>query len=128
MSYLWRLQTVGNSFSGMEARMNEVSSTAVRIGLHTPPRVSMITEDISGEQLETVHIERQRAQAAYDLIDFYNQMSKGDTARLDTMRKEGRAGRRQVAVILRRLNTVAKEVDLPSADKVHQIRMFGLEC
>ncbi|KAG5648890.1 hypothetical protein DXG03_000239 [Asterophora parasitica] len=97
-------EAVGGSFSGMEARMNQVSSTAVRIG----------------EQLETVHIERQRAQAAYDIIDFYNQLSKGDTARLDTMRKEGRAGRRQVAVILRRLNTVAKEVDLPSADKTRE--------
>ena len=72
----------------------------------------------SGDQLETVHIERQRAQAAYDLIDFYNQFSKGDTTRLDALRKEGRAGRRQVAVILRRLNTVAKEVDLPNSDKV----------
>jgi hypothetical protein len=40
------------------------------------------------------------------------------------MRKEGRAGRRQVAVILRRLNTVAKEVDLPSADKVRHTRLF----
>ncbi|KAF5387631.1 hypothetical protein D9615_000574 [Tricholomella constricta] len=97
-------EAVGGSFSGMEARMNQVSSTAVRIG----------------EQLETVHIERQRAQAAYEIIDFYNQLSKGDTARLDTMRKEGRAGRRQVAVILRRLNTVAKEVDLPTADKTRE--------
>ncbi|GLB33998.1 putative exocyst complex component Sec10 [Lyophyllum shimeji] len=97
-------EAVGGSFAGMEARMNQVSSTAVRIG----------------EQLETVHIERQRAQAAFDIIDFYNQLSKGDTARLDTMRKEGRAGRRQVAVILRRLNTVAKEVDLPSADKTRE--------
>ncbi|KAG6833946.1 hypothetical protein H0H87_007957 [Tephrocybe sp. NHM501043] len=94
-------EAVGGSFAGMEARMNTVSSTAVRIG----------------EQLETVHLERQRAQAAYDIIDFYNQLSKGDTARLDTMRKEGRAGRHQVAVILRRLNAVAKEVDLPNADK-----------
>ncbi|KAJ3518050.1 hypothetical protein NLJ89_g85 [Agrocybe chaxingu] len=94
-------ETVGNSFSGMESRMNEVSSIAVRIG----------------DQLETVHIERQRAQAAYDLIDFYNQFSKGDTNRLDALRKEGRAGRRQVAVVLRRLNTVAKEVDLPNAEK-----------
>jgi hypothetical protein len=68
--------------------------------------------------LETVHVERQRAQAAYDLIDFYNQFSKGDTSRLDALRKEGRAGRRQVAVVLRRLNTVAKEVDLPNSDKV----------
>ena len=72
----------------------------------------------TGDQLETVHVERQRAQAAYDLIDFYNQFSKGDTSRLDAMRKEGRAGRRQVAVVLRRLNTVAKEVDLPNSDKV----------
>ncbi|KAG6821543.1 hypothetical protein H0H93_000052 [Arthromyces matolae] len=97
-------EAVGGSFTGMESRMSAVSSTAVRIG----------------EQLETVHLERQRAQAAYDIIDFYNQMSKGDTARLDTMRKEGRAGRRQVAVILRRLNTVAREVDLPSADKTRE--------
>ncbi|KAF7292335.1 Exocyst complex component protein [Mycena chlorophos] len=97
-------ETVGNSFSGMESRMNEVSSTAIRIG----------------EQLETVAIERQRAQAAYDLIDFYNQFSRGDTTRLDALRKDGRAGRRQVAVLLRRLNTVAKEVDLPTADKTRE--------
>ncbi|KAJ2931598.1 hypothetical protein H1R20_g5516, partial [Candolleomyces eurysporus] len=97
-------EAVSNSFSGMESRMNVVSSTAVRIG----------------DQLETVHIERQRAQAAYDLIDFYNQFSKGDTSRLDTLRKEGRAGRRQVAVILRRLTTVAKEVDLPNSDKTRE--------
>lgn len=71
-----------------------------------------------GEQLETVHIERQRAQAAYDIIDFYNQMSKNDTSRLDTMRKDGRPGRMQVAVLLRRLSAVAKEVDLPTSDKV----------
>lgn len=74
-----------------------------------------------GEQLETVHIERQRAQAAYDIIDYYNQFSRGDTSRLDTLRKDGRQGRRQVAVLLRRLNTVAKEVDLPTADQVRQI-------
>jgi hypothetical protein len=110
----------------MESRMNEVSSTAVRIGLHSPVRACVIAERVLGEQLETVHIERQRAQAAYDIIDFYNQMSKGDTARLDTMRKEGRAGRRQVAVILRRLNTVAKEVDLPSADKVSHLCISSL--
>jgi hypothetical protein len=65
-----------------------------------------------------VHIERQRAQAAYDLINLYNHFSKGDTTHLDALRKEGRAGRRQVAVVLRRLNTVAKEVDLPHADQV----------
>jgi len=72
----------------------------------------------SGEQLESVHIERQRAQAAHDLINYYNQFSRGDTSRLDALNKEGREGRSQVAVILRRLTTVAREVDLPSADKV----------
>ena len=80
-----------------------------------------------GEQLETVHIERQRAQAAYDIIDFYNQFSRGDTTRLDSLRKEGRQGRRQVAILLRRLSTVAKEVDLPSAEKVRNAtKVYGV--
>lgn len=73
-----------------------------------------------------MHIERQRAQAAYDLINFYNQFSKGDTTRLDALRKEGRAGRQQVAVLLRRLNIVAKEVDLPSADSVCKSRLVRM--
>jgi exocyst complex component 5 len=73
----------------------------------------------SGEQLESITLERQRAQAAYDLVDYYNQFSRGDTTRLDALKKEnGREGRRQVAIVLRRLNTVAREVDLPNADKV----------
>lgn len=76
--------------------------------------------------METVHIERQRAQAAYDIIDYYNQFARGDTSRLDTLRKEGRQGRRQVAVLLRRLNTVAKEVDLPTADKVRDKTRLAL--
>ncbi|KIL70208.1 hypothetical protein M378DRAFT_117200 [Amanita muscaria Koide BX008] len=97
-------EAVNSSFSGMESRMNEVSTTAVRIG----------------EQLEMMHIERQRAQAAYDLIELYGSFAKGDTTKLDALRKEGRNGRRQVAVLLRRLSTVAKEVDLPSADKTRE--------
>ncbi|KAF8631594.1 hypothetical protein AX15_002342 [Amanita polypyramis BW_CC] len=97
-------EAVSSAFSGMESRMNQVSATAVRIG----------------EQLETVHIERQRAQVAYDLIDLYGAFTKGDTSKLDMLRKEGRNGRRQVAILLRRLNTVAKEVDLPSADRTRE--------
>lgn len=75
--------------------------------------------DRTGEQLESVHLQRQRAQAAYDLIDYYNQFSKDDTSRIDALKKEGKEGRRQVAVLLRRLSTVAKEVDLPAAEKVY---------
>ncbi|EGO02145.1 hypothetical protein SERLA73DRAFT_104486 [Serpula lacrymans var. lacrymans S7.3] len=97
-------EAVGSSFSTMESKMSEVGRTSIRIG----------------EQLESVHIERQRAQAAYDLIDYYNQFSRGDTSHLDTLKKEGREGRRQVAVILRRLTTVAREVDLPTAEKTRE--------
>lgn len=69
--------------------------------------------------MESVHVSRQRAQAAYDLIDYYNHFSRGDTTRLDNLQKDGgKEGRHQAAIILRRLSTVAKEVDLPSADKV----------
>lgn len=82
--------------------MNEVGRTAIRIG----------------EELESVHHQRQRAQAAYDLIDFYNQFSRDDIVRIDALKKEGKEGRRQVAVLLRRLSTVAREVDLPNAEKV----------
>ena len=100
--------------------MNEVGRTAIRIGVLRATLVhwSSMTQHISGEQLETVHIERQRAQAAYDLVDYYNQFSRDNTSQLDALKKEGREGRRQVAIVLRRLNTVAREVDLPSADKV----------
>ncbi|KIK92287.1 hypothetical protein PAXRUDRAFT_830083 [Paxillus rubicundulus Ve08.2h10] len=95
---------VGSSFATMESKLNEVGRTAIRIG----------------EELESVHIGRQRAQAARDLIDYYNQFSRGDTTRLDALKKEGKEGRRQVAVILRRLTNVAREVDLPIADKTRE--------
>ncbi|KAI0346802.1 exocyst complex component Sec10 [Trametopsis cervina] len=97
-------EAVGQSFSGMETKMNEVGRTAIRVG----------------EELESVHQQRQRAQAAYDLIDFYIQFSRDDTSRLDALKKEGKEGRRQVAVLLRRLGSVAKEVDLPNSEKTRE--------
>ncbi|KAH9894425.1 exocyst complex protein [Cubamyces lactineus] len=97
-------EAVGQSFSGMETKMNEVGRTAIRIG----------------EQMESVHQQRQRAQAAYDLIDYYGQFAKDDTTRIDALKKEGKEGRRKVAVLLRRLATVAKEVDLPLSDKTRE--------
>jgi hypothetical protein len=75
----------------------------------------------AGEQLESIHISRQRAQAAHDLIDYFFLFTKNDTTKLDETRKEGRDGRQQVAVILRRLKLVASEVDIPSAEKVRHI-------
>lgn len=72
-----------------------------------------------GEQLEAVHSSRQRAQTAHDLLDYYIQFSRDDTTRLDALKKDGgKEGRERVAVILRRLSTMAKEVDIPVAEKV----------
>jgi hypothetical protein len=97
-------EAVGSSFASMESRMSEVGRTAGRIG----------------EQLESVHLQRERAQAAYDLIDYYTQFSRDDTSRIDSLKKEGKDGRRQVAVLLRRLATLVKEIDLPTADKTRE--------
>ena len=66
-----------------------------------------------------MHSSRQRAQAAHDLIDYYIQFSRNDTTRLDILRKEsGKEGRMKLAVLLRRMNTAAKEVDIPIAEQV----------
>lgn len=74
---------------------------------------------IAGEQLEAVHVQRQRAQAAHDLIHYYIQFSRNDTSDLDVLRKErGKEGRRELATVLRRLSAVAKEVDITSAEQV----------
>ncbi|KAH7343989.1 exocyst complex component Sec10 [Rhizoctonia solani] len=99
-------EAVGRSFAAMESRITEVGRSAIRIG----------------EQLESVHLGRQRAQAAYDLFDHYNRLSRGDTSSLETLKKEtkSREGTRQVAIILRRLNIVAKEVDVPGADTTRE--------
>lgn len=103
----------------METKMNEVGRTAVRIGVPLNATWETSTTDFQqGEQLESVHQHRERAKAAYDLIDYYNQFSRDDISQLDSLKKEGKEGRRQVAVILRRLVIVAKEVDLPYAEKV----------
>ena len=69
--------------------------------------------------MESVHVQRQRAQVAHDLINYYVSFSRGDTSALDTLRKErGKEGRRELATILRRLSVVAREVDLPTAEQV----------
>ncbi|KZO98067.1 exocyst complex protein [Calocera viscosa TUFC12733] len=100
-------ESVGKSFSSMETKIGEVGRTAIRIG----------------EQLESIHQSRQRAQAAYDLIDYYNQFAKGDVTKLEALRKERgkeREGREKVAIICRRLSALAKEVDVSGAEKTRE--------
>lgn len=81
---------------------------------------------LSGEQLESVHMQRERAEASRDLVDHYMQFSRADMEQLDLLRKQrGKEGKRRLAILLRRLSVVAKEVDLPSADEVcHSIYVW----
>ncbi|KAG8747424.1 Exocyst complex component 5 [Ceratobasidium sp. 414] len=113
-------EAVGKSFTSMESKITEVGRSAIRIGKSSvAPFVCRSSTWVAiGEQLESVHVARQRAQAAYDLFHHYNQLSRGDTSSLEELKKEGknREGTRQVAIILRRLNVVAKEVEVPGAD------------
>ncbi|PVG00485.1 exocyst complex component Sec10 [Serendipita vermifera] len=98
-------EEVSKSFTGMESKMSEVGRTAIRIG----------------EQLESVHASRLRAQAAHDLIDYYIQFSRNDVTKIDVLRKEsGKEGRMKLAILLRRLNTAAKEVDIPVAEQTKE--------
>lgn len=103
----------------MESRISEVGRTAIRIGMSHPTISNLNNVFASGEQLESVHASRLRAQAAHDIIDTYIQFSRNDVTRLETMRKEGgKEGRMKVSILLRRLNTTAKEVDIPIAEQV----------
>jgi hypothetical protein len=78
-----------------------------------------LTDRLLGEQLESVHASRLRAQTAHDLIDYYIQFSRDDVTKIDVLRKEsGKEGRMKLAVLLRRLHTAAKEVDIPIAEQV----------
>ncbi|KAG8883446.1 Exocyst complex component 5 [Tulasnella sp. 331] len=114
-------ESVGKSFNGMESKITEVGRTAVRIGLCFLVEYGFANEEPNanrlGEQLESVHLARQRAQAAHDIVSYWNQFSRGDTSKIEALRKEGREGRQAVAVLLRRLNTVAKDLDVAGADK-----------
>jgi hypothetical protein len=115
-----QLKEVSKSFAGMESKISEVGRTAIRIGTLSrgSHRSAYSPESFKGEQLESVHSSRQRAQAAHDLIDYYIQFSRNDVTKLDILRKEsGKEGRMKLAVLLRRMNTAAKEVDIPIAEQ-----------
>ncbi|KAG0145204.1 hypothetical protein CROQUDRAFT_659005 [Cronartium quercuum f. sp. fusiforme G11] len=89
------LESVSRQFSGLDAKITEVGKTAIRIG----------------EQLEAIDRVRSRASDAHDIILYYNEFARGDTTRLEALRKEGKQGRATVALVIRRLLAVAKEVE-----------------
>ncbi|ORX45540.1 exocyst complex component Sec10 [Hesseltinella vesiculosa] len=87
---------VYRSFDGLELRISDVGKTAVRIG----------------EQLETLDRQRSRAAESRDVIEYFMEFQDGHTDRLDILRYEsGEEGQLKAAVIAKRLNAVAKNVD-----------------
>ncbi|WFD39608.1 Exocyst complex component 5 [Malassezia japonica] len=85
------------SFAQLQERISDVGRTAIRIG----------------EQLESLDRQRTRASETHDLIEYYYMFARGDTTRLDKLRKEGgREGRLKAAMIARRLAVISREVDI----------------
>lgn len=86
---------VYRSYDSLESRIGEVGKTAIRIG----------------EQLETIDKERSKASESRDIIEYFMEFQDGNTERLDALRQGGEEGQLKTAIISRRLNAVAKEVD-----------------
>lgn len=89
------LNNVTHEFSDLNSNITDVAKTAIRIG----------------EQLESLDRVRCRAVEAHDIILYYNEFARGETTRLEALRKQGKEGRAKVAVIARRLLAVAKDVE-----------------
>lgn len=97
--------SASTSFTSLESRFSEVGRTAMHIG----------------EQLQTIDKMRTRAAEAHDLIEYYYQFARGDTSRLERLRKEGgREGRLKTAIIARRLSAIAREVDIKGAEQTRE--------
>ncbi|KAG2203235.1 hypothetical protein INT46_000425 [Mucor plumbeus] len=86
---------VYRSYDSLEGRIGDVGKTAIRIG----------------EQLETIDKERSKASESRDIIEYFMEFQDGSSERLDTLRQSGEEGQLKTAIIGRRLNAVAKEVD-----------------
>ncbi|CAB4489655.1 exocyst complex component Sec10 [Rhizophagus irregularis] len=94
-------EDVVNSFETLETRINEVGNTAIRIG----------------EQLETIDKQRSRASESKELIEYFMAFNRGDISQLEYLRTQnGKEGQFKAATISRRLNAIAKEVDIPGGE------------
>ncbi|KAG1116736.1 hypothetical protein G6F42_013621 [Rhizopus arrhizus] len=93
---------VYRSYDSLESRIGDVGKTAIRIG----------------EQLETIDKERSKASESRDIIEYFMEFQDGNTERLDTLRQGGEEGQLKTAIIARRLNAVAKDVDNDADAKV----------
>nr|CAG8570941.1 11534_t:CDS:10 [Entrophospora candida] len=98
-------EDVVHSFESLETRINEVGNTAIRIG----------------EQLEIIDKQRLRASESKDLIEYFMAFNRGDIEKLENLRTYGgKDGQLKAAVIARRLNAIAKDVDIPGAEAARE--------
>ena len=108
-----------------------------------------------GEQLETIDKQKTRAAETKDLIQYFLEFNKGIFTRLDTLRQSepdggykvwwvsnilnrwrnvqsthhnyiNNMGLNQAAIIARRLNTIAKEVDIADTEAVSLMLIYTL--
>ncbi|KAG0169430.1 Exocyst complex component 5 [Apophysomyces sp. BC1034] len=86
---------VYRSYDSLEGRIGDVGKTAIRIG----------------EQLETIDKQRSKASESRDIIEYFMEFQEGSSERLEMLRQGGDEGQLKAAIIGRRLNAVAKEVD-----------------
>ncbi|TIA77982.1 hypothetical protein E3P92_03717 [Wallemia ichthyophaga] len=99
-------EAVGNSFLDLENSISQVGNTTLNIG----------------DQLQLFSDDRSRALAARDLIQHYSALSRGDSSKLDSLRKSpGKDNRMSCAFLLRRLSAVSAVVDTPNAKSTQNI-------
>ncbi|KAJ3054447.1 Exocyst complex component 5 [Rhizophlyctis rosea] len=91
---------VQSAFELLDSRLGEVGKTAIRIG----------------EQLETIDKQRTRAMEAKDLIQYFIQFNQGGSKQLEGLRASGPEGEYKAAITAKRLNLIAKEVDIPGTE------------
>ncbi|WVQ74124.1 hypothetical protein IAR50_003715 [Cryptococcus sp. DSM 104548] len=109
-------ETIGKSFTNLESKITDVGRTAIRIG----------------EQLESLHQTRSTAQSTSLLLSYY--LSATHTSSTDEQTspleqlfatRANRAGREKLAVVLRRLMIVAKDVADNSATALMEAEQGG---
>ncbi|GJJ74784.1 exocyst complex component 5 [Entomortierella parvispora] len=90
-------EDVQSTLEGLDSRISEVGSTAIRIG----------------EKLETADKQRARAVLSKKLMEYFTQFNEGRCPTLESlMTLQGLEGQIEAARILRQLAILAKDVDL----------------
>ncbi|ODO08976.1 hypothetical protein I350_02568 [Cryptococcus amylolentus CBS 6273] len=111
-------ETIGKSFTNLESKITDVGRTAIRIG----------------EQLESLHQTRSTAQSTSLLLSYYLSATHASatddqTSPLEQLfaTRASRAGREKLAVVLRRLMIVAKDVADNAATALLEAEQGGKE-